>query len=199
MNHINQLEKIKQIEKEYDKKLYSCGGEFYRSTEAKTLAKKQKTITKKYLKNNSKDYLRKGALLYGLGFNDIETESNDIKQICLLLGEGKYHEDKKNYATAVELYDRANTLFFNVHRDELDYNQRVYNDGADYGEQVTEKRLRICANKLLKEKVKELESKAKELEKINPTESINLYNELKNLNPGLKKYDKRIMICKKKL
>jgi len=199
MDYMIQLEKVKQIEKEYDEKLYSRGEKFYRSKEAKALARKQKNAIDKYLKKNPKDFLRKGALIYGIGFNDIEDQSSDVQNICLLLGEGKYFEDKKLYAKAVELYDEANKLFFRVHRAELEYNQRVYNNGAAYGEQVTEKRLRICANKLLKEEIKELEFKAKNLENINPSEAINLYDKLNKINPGLKKYNNRIKVCKKKL
>lgn len=199
MVYMDQLKKVKQIEKEYDEKLYSSGEKFYKSKEAKALARKQKNAINKYLKMNPKDFLRKGALIYGIGFNDVEDQSSDVQNICLLLGEGKYFEDKKLYAKAVELYDKANVLFFKVHKNELDYNQRVYNNGAEYGEQVTEKRLRICANKLLKEEIKELEFKAKNLEKVNPTEAIKLYDELNKINPGLKKYNNRIKMCKKKL
>lgn len=199
MEYMDQLEKVKKLENEYDEKLYASGEKFYRSKEAKTLARKQENATKQYLKKNPKDFLRKGALIYGLGFNDIEDQPYDVQKICLLLGEGKYFEDKKLYAKAVELYDEANTLFFKVHQAELDYNQRVYNNGAAYGEQVTEKRLRICAKKLLKEEIKELEFKAKNLEKINPGEAIQLYEELNELNPGLKKYNNRIKMCNKKL
>ena len=50
-----------------------------------------------------------------------------------------------------------------------------------------------------KQKIKDLETKAKELEKTDPKQAIEIYNELNLLNPNLKKYDKRIEILNKKI
>lgn len=47
--------------------------------------------------------------------------------------------------------------------------------------------------------IKISEAEAKELELTDPSEAIKKYEELNILNPGLKKYNKRIEICKKKL
>ena len=62
----------------------------------------------------------------------------------------------------------------------------------ELGEQVTEKRLRITKNKLIRREIKKMEKEAKELEQTNPSEAIILYEQLNELKPGLKKYNKRI-------
>ena len=43
-----------------------------------------------------------------------------------------------------------------------------------------------------------MEKEAKELEQTKPSEAIILYEQLNELKPGLKKYNKRIEICKRK-
>ena len=58
-------------------------------------------------------------------------------------------------------------------------------------------RISVCEKALLKEKASKLELEAKELEKSDPAEAIEVYQELNVLKPGLKKYDKRIEICKR--
>ena len=57
------------------------------------------------------------------------------------------------------------------------------------------RRIRVCSKPL----IRELELEAKSLEKSNPREAIKIYKELNRLKPELKKYNKRIEICKKKL
>ena len=52
---------------------------------------------------------------------------------------------------------------------------------------------------IFREKTKEMEKEAKSLEETDPEAAIRLYEELNRLRPGLKKYDKRIKVCKSKL
>ena len=56
----------------------------------------------------------------------------------------------------------------------------------------------MCEIKNHRSKIKDLEIKAKEMEKTDPTQAIELYNKLNILNPNLKKYDKRIEKLNKK-
>lgn len=193
------LEKIMELEKHQEYKLNTGGERYYRSQQAKTDAKRLSDLIKKYLKQHSDDYLTTGCILLNhAAYYQDEASLNEI-QMFTLAGKGKFHEDQEEYENAIEYYSQANELFFKIYGDELEYNKRVYNDGAEYGEQVTEKRLRICKNKLFKKEINEMESEAKKLEKTNPSDAIKLYDKLNNLKPGLKKYNKRIEICKKKL
>lgn len=193
------LEKIIELEKHQEHKLNTGGERYYRSQQAKKDAKRLSDLIKKYKKQHPEDYITIGCILLNHAAYYQNQASSIEKELFTLAGKGKFYEDQNDFKKAIEYYNQANDLFFKIYGAELEYNKRVYNDGADYGEQVTEKRLRICKDKLAKEEIKEIENEAKKLEKSNPHEAIQLYNKLNNLKPGLKKYNKRIEICEKRL
>lgn len=193
----NKLDHIKKIEKNHNDKILKYGEQYYFSDEAKINGKKVYQSKKEYIKNNPTDFETIGADLFSTFLHMVDDESNEDKQIYRLMGEGKYNEDNENYERAILLYEQANNLFFKVHGNELKELERI--NGCKCGEQITEQRLRICKNKLNRQNAKLLEIEAKELENTDPERAIELYQELNRLKPGLKKYNKRIKICKNKL
>ena len=147
----NSLKYLKQLEKQHNDRLYSEGVDYYFSDEAKMNGKELYQRSKEYLKDNPKDFLHVGAHLFSRGFN-LEEESEKDKEIYILMGKGKYYEDLKDYEEAVKYYSEANRLFHEVHYFELKELEEDLPPGEKIGEQVTEKRLRICRKKLLKMK-----------------------------------------------
>ena len=145
------LEYLKKIEKQHNDRLYSEGADYYFSEEAKKTGKEVYNQTREYLKNNPEDFLLVGAHLFNRGFN-LEDESNKDKEIYILTGKGKYFEDLGEYEEAIKYYAEADKLFHKVHYWELKELEDDLPPGEEIGEQVTEKRLRICKKKLNKTK-----------------------------------------------
>lgn len=194
---MTEFEYIKQLETEHYHRIATEGETYYHSDEAKINGKRLYRLRKEYIKKHPTNYLLISAELFQTSFSSIEKLEEDDKQIYLLLGEGKYNEDRESYEKAIGLYEQANTLFFKKYGAEIKECEEF--NHAKCGEQLTEKRLRICKNKLFKKETKVLEEQAKELENSNPEEAIEVYNELNELKPGLKKYNKRIQVCQNKL
>jgi hypothetical protein len=190
-----ELEAIKKMEKEHYDKCLSA--KYYHSNKAKQAGKQIEALKKQYLQDNPNDYLTLGATVFQQQWNSVDEICQEDKNIYMLVGNGKCLEDKGLYHEAIPVYEEANKRFFKLHGDELKKIEEEIHHKLS--EQVPEKRLRICKNKLFKQECQKLEKQAKELEKTNPIEAIKVYEQLNQLKPGLKKYNKRIQICENKL
>ena len=176
-------EMIKRLEKSRIKSYLLKG--YYQTDEYKKEKEFLKNAQKEYLENNPTDFLLRGAIEYGISLSSAYNSSEDMKSLLTLSGNGKYLEEKGEYESAISVYEEANKL-----------DKKIF---PNANQPKMEKRIEICNKKIKKQKIKELETKAKELEKIDPIQSIGLYSELNKLNPNLKKYDKRIEILNRKI
>ena len=166
---------------------------YYGSPESKEEFREFNNEVDNYLKNNPKDFITRGANYVGYKLEFIFYTSEDEANLMALLGEGLYYEqDLEDYNKAIETYrvlDRLNNI---VMKDEI-AELKKHDPTRDYLYSANAKqRIEICQNKIRRAEIKELEAEAKELEETNPTEAIKKYEELNKINPGLKKYDKRI-------
>lgn len=161
------------------------GSSYYKFEEAINEREYIREFKKEYLKNNPTDFLLMGTKVYGGSWVYLTTASEEYKEMFIFAGHGKYLEDKGDYREAISFYEKASEIEKNFH---------------DYlNEPRVNKRIEICNNKIKREQIKDLEAKAKELEKIDSVQAIELYNKLNILNPNLKKYNKRIEIINKKI
>lgn len=196
MSQQEKLDYIKTLEKDHENKLYSQGESYYFSEEAKILGRKINELKKEYIKEFPQDFLTVGANIHHGYDNGMPSGEQEILK---LTGEGKYYEDLGEYEKAINYYQDAYDLTMQVCGDEI---QELIDENGPGEYLYTAKinqRIRVCKKAILKDKTTKLESEAKSLEKTNPSEAIKIYEELNRLKPGLKKYDKRIDICKKKL
>ena len=142
------------------------------------------TAKKEYLEKNPTNFLLIGTNVFGKNWSSLCSESEEMKTLLTLTGEAKYLEEMENYKKALSVYEEANKI-----AKKIDYYR---------ASTIIDKRMSVCNNKIKKQEIKDLENKAKELEKTEPAQAIELYNELNILNPNLKKYNKRIEILNKK-
>ena len=156
-----------------------------------------KRLKEEYLEENPQDYEIIGADLMQTFWFATDTATPEDKQIYKVVGEARYHELNNNYKEALRLYEIGNNLFFKAHGAELKEIEREA--GKKLAPQVTEQRIEVCKTMIFREKTKKMEKEAKSLEETDPEAAIRLYEELNRLRPGLKKYDKRIKVCKNKL
>lgn len=174
---------IKQEEKFYIKHNIIKG--YYQSEEYKADKETLTTAKKEYLENNPKDFLLMGTKIYSRRWSELYRQSKEELELLANCGGGRYLEDQERYEDAIFVYERANKI-----AKELYPNKE---------ETLVDKRIKVCENKINKQQIKQLEAKAKELEKTEPAKAIELYDKLNVLNPNLKKYDKRIEILSKKV
>lgn len=187
------LDRLKKRENTQYEKMQNKN--YYFSDESKIKGKQIYEDKKSYVKNNPTDFLTVGANIHGVLWDAIDEFPANEQKIFSLTGEGKYYEDKKEYEKAIKLYKKADDLTMRVCRKDIQQLIREKGPGDYLYTRKIRQRIRVCQKPL----IKKMELNAKELEKINPAEAIELYNELNRLKPGLKKYDKRIEICKKKI
>ena len=161
----------------------SLDHEYYQTNAYKEEQNFIKAAKKEYLEKHPTNFLLLGA--DGASWFSCYTDIEDMKSLRILNGKGKFFEEQEEYEQAIliyqEAYDLEKKIFPNANRNQI------------------ENRIKVCNNKIKKRKIKELEVKAKELEKIDPAQAIGLYDELNILNPNLKKYNKRIEILNKKI
>ena len=138
-----------------------------------------------YLENRPTNFLIYGTKVFNRSWCLLYKEHEEVRDLISLAGEAKYYEDNGDYEKALAVYEKA------LARDMELYPHKPTS-------QIT-KRIEVCQNKIRKQQIKDLEAKAKSLEKEDPVKAIDLYNELNILNPNLKKYDKRIEILSKKI
>lgn len=196
-----ELEKIKLKEKRNDERVRQESEKYYWSEEAKQKAKEIKTEKQAYLQENPTDYLIRGVDFHQFFWYAID-ESIPVseQEIFILTGKGLHEEyDNENYNEAIRYYQEADDLTMKICADDIQELIKEYGPGDYLYTAKLRQRVRVCEKRLLSSKCKKLEKEARELEKTNPEGAINIYNELNILKPGLKKYDKRIELCRKKL
>ena len=167
--------------------------DYYWSDEAKEDAHRLKAELRNYLDNHPKDYVIRGAELYGCLWEYTDRIPIDEKEILRLIGMGYYHEkDLNDYPEAIKIYNKALKLTWDTIGDELEELIEEHGEGDYLYVATIKQRIRVCENIIHRAKVKELEAEAKALEETNPKEAIKKYEELNEINPNLKKYNKRI-------
>ena len=185
-----ELEELMQKQTNFYDKLGNK--EYYGSEQSKKDAEELKKEIAKYLEDNPKDYIVRGAKLTGTFMDYTKRVPDDELEIIELLGKGSYYEDMKDYPKAIEVYKEAYKLTGIVFKEEIDELIREYGERDYLYQGKARNRIRVCENIIKRNEIKELEAEAKALEETNPTEAINKYNELNKINPNLKKYNKRI-------
>lgn len=195
--HETKLENIKKIENMDNTRAWNEGENYHFSDEARDNYYTIKQLKEEYLEENPQDYEIIGADLMQTFWFATDTATPEDKQIYKVVGEARYHELNKNYKEALRLYEIGNKLFFKAHGAELKEIEREA--GKKLAPQITEQRIEVCKTMIFREKTKKMEKEAKSLEETDPEAAIELYEELNRLRPGLKKYDKRIKVCKNML
>lgn len=186
-NYLNELKKKESIEND---KMYKES--YYFSDEAKNNAHEIRREKDEYLNNNPKDFVTRGVNLYGMLWEYSDRAPAEERKIFELTGMGLYYEDQDKYERAIEFYREADNLTMEFLKDEIDELIMEHGEGDYLYTAKLRQRVRVCETKIFRGKVKKLETEAKELEETNPKEAIEKYNELNKINPGLKKYNKRI-------
>ena len=102
------LLELKQLEEQYMKGKLS-----------KTKKKQLDKYWKQYLKENPADFETRGLLSYNQWFWLDTPPSQKERKLLKLLGEAEYNEEKNNLEKAVQLYDQANIVYFQLYGDEL--------------------------------------------------------------------------------
>lgn len=169
--------------------------EYYFSEESKSKSKQLYHDKKEYVKNNPEDYKIVAAQLFQVLWDYVDELPSEEREIFTLTGKGKYYEDRGEFEKAIDYYQKADDLTMKVCRNDIQELIRDHGPGDYLYCAKIRQRIRVCQKPL----IKEMEIEAKELEKSNPLKAIEMYGELNRLKPGLKKYDKRIEICKRKL
>ena len=198
MTQNEKLSHIQQLEEEHNSKLRTNGEKYYFSEEAKNTGQKIYSLKKEYVKETPNDFITTGANLFNQSWNHQETPRTDLK-IFELVGEGLSYEKNEEYEKAIGFYEKANKITLTEFKEEIEELIESNGPGDYLFTRKINQRIRVCKKKLLRIEINKLESEAKSLEKDDPVKAISVYDELNRINPGLKKYDKRIDICKKKI
>ena len=192
-----ELEELIAREHEQDSKMYTEG--YYFSEEAKIKGKQIYEDKKQYLVDHPDAYDVKGASIIGLFWYALDELPDEEKKIYTLTGKGKYLEEQGKYEEAIKIYQEADNLTLKLKAKEIKELTLELGEGDYLHCAKIRQRIRVCKNNILREKTKKLEEENKSLEKSNPVKAIEIYNQLNELKPGLKKYNKRIEICKKRI
>jgi len=189
-SHLNNIELDEIIKREKEQFSKMCDEEYYFSEESKIKGKQIYADKKQYLIDHPDDFDMKGASIFSTLWSAIDEIPPEEREIYTLTGKGKYIEEQGNYEEAIKIYKEADKLTLKVCADE------IQNLTKEHGERdwlycaKIRQRIRVCKNNLLRDKTKKLEVEAKELEKTNPSKAIEIYHQLNELKPGLKKYIK---------
>lgn len=146
---------------------------YYFSDEAKQEGKLLNEMINNYFKENPKDFLYRGANYMGLILSYVVDQSKEQQQIYIYAGQGLYEQENGNIEEALKYYQKSSDLSRIVHA-------KDYKEYGGYPK--TDDKIHVCKNILRSNKIKEIESKAKSLEKENPKEAIKLYQESIQLN-----------------
>lgn len=120
--------------------------EYYWSEEAKTTGKQIDKNIKEYIENNPEEFTIRGAKHYKLL---IDACHNEDKEIYTLTGMGLHEEqDNKNYAKAIEYYQKAYDLCIEIHRDQISELKANNGDGEFLHCFNLARRIRVCNGKL---------------------------------------------------
>lgn len=193
------LEYIKNLEKTHDIKVRSQGEKYYFSEEAKIRGKKISQLQREYIEEYPTDFLYSGASLFQFMWPYVDELPSVEKEIFILVGKGRFNENSEDYVKAIEFYQKADDLTMDALYDEIQELIKENGPGDYLYTAKIRQRINVCEYKILKNKTVPLELKAKELEKENPKGAIEIYHQLNELRPGMKKYDKRIKFCQDKI
>lgn len=193
----NELKELVDREEEQFTKM--ANEEYYFSEESKIKGKQVYEDKKQYLIHHPDDFDRKGASIFGILWSAIDDIPKDERKIFTLTGKGKYIEEQGDYEEAIKVYQEADALTLKVCAKDIQELTKQYGEKDWLYCAKIRQRIRVCENNILRDKTKKLEEKAKKLEKTNPSGAIEIYNQLNELKPGLKKYNKRIEICEKRI
>lgn len=193
----NELEELVNREEEQFTKM--ANKEYYFSEESKIKGKQVYEDKKQYLIDHPDDFDRKGASIFGILWSAIDDIPKEERKIFTLTGKGKYIEEQGDYEEAIKVYQEADALTLKVCAKDIQELTKQYGEQDWLYCAKIRQRIRVCQNNILREKTKKLEEEAKKLEKTNPSQAIEIYNQLNELKPGLKKYNKRIEICEKRI
>lgn len=141
-------------------------------------------------------YIFKGLEVFQLIEDMAYMSSPEDLEVYRLTGMAKELEEQGNYKEAIELYTKADEIYYPLHKDEMEELSKEYGEGDYLLHARLKNRIHYCNTSINLIRIKELETKAKQLEETNPKEAIKIYEELNILKPGLKKYNKRIKACK---
>ncbi len=186
------LDQLKKREDDQYTKMRSS--DYFFSEESKIKGKQIYQDKKEYVKNNPKDYDIVAAQIFQVLWNRVDKLPSEERKIFTLTGKGKYYECLGEYEEAISYYQQADDLTMEVCKEDIEELVKNHGPGDYLYCAKIRQRIRVCQKPL----IKDMELEAKELEKNNPSEAIKIYQELNRLKPGLKKYDKRIEICKRK-
>lgn len=184
-------EKLINKEKVLNDKLWNKN--YYGSEESKAEFKELKEEKEEYFKNNPKDFIYRAVEFYKLNWSYLEAKPNKERdKILELVGMGLYYEELGEYDKAIEMYNQSININEETFKNEITDLKNEHGDGNYLYSGKAMERIEVCKGYIERNKIKELEAEAKELEETNPKEAIKKYENLNKVNPGLKKYDKAI-------
>ena len=191
------VEELIQKEAKLHKKLWNK--EYYGSEESKKEFKELKSEINTLLEENPKEYVVRGAKVCGMLMEYTNRVPKEELDIIELLGKGSYYEEIEDYQKAIEIYKEADKLAGVVMKEEIAQLTKEHGKGDYLYQAKARQRINICESTIKRNEIQELEAEAKALEETNPAEAIELYNKLNEINPNVKKYNKRIEILEKRL
>ena len=196
-NELTELDELKIKQSEQFKKMQN--EDYYFSEESKTNAHEINKEKDEYLKNNPEDFVTRGVNLYNMLWEYSDRVPPEEVKIFELTGKGLYYEDQEEYEKAIEYYQEADDLTMDFLKDEIEELIKENGEGDYLYTAKLRQRIEVCEHRIFRKIYKIMEVQAKELEKTDIQGAINKYKLLNILNPGLKKYDKRIEILERKL
>lgn len=190
---MTELDKLKNIEIDLHYKMGAEDG-YYGSEISRVEFRTLKSYQRDYIKRNPTDYKTRGAEASSFLWRTVDVDMPDEEvEIYTIIGKGLYYEqDLEDYEKAIEIYQKAYDLAWIFLKDELEEIIKERGDGDYLMTGYIVGRMNACKHKILRAEIVKLEAEAKEMEEINPTEAIKLYEKLNEINPNLKKYNKRI-------
>lgn len=190
---MTELDKLKNIQIDLYYKMWGEDG-YYGSEISKDEFRTLKSYQRDYINQNPTDYKTRGAEASPFLWRAVDVQLPDEEvEIYTIIGEGLYYEqDLEEYEKAIEIYQKAYDLCWTYFKEDLEELIKEHGEGNYLWTAKIVTRINVCKNKILRPKIKKLESEARKMEEINPTEAIKLYEKLNELNPNLKKYNKRI-------
>lgn len=191
-NQMTELDKLKNIEIDLHYKMGAVDG-YYGSDISRVEFRKLKAYQRDYVKRNPTDHQSRASLIYHKLWRQIDLLPKEEKEIIIQTGKGLYYEDYlEEYEKAIEEYQKAYDLCWIYFKEDLEELIEEMGEGDYLWTATIVGRINACKHRIFRAKVVKLEAEAKEMESIDPKQAIIKYEELNELNPNLKKYNKRI-------
>lgn len=189
---MTELDKLKNIQIDLEYKLGTEEG-YYGSEISRVHFRKLKDYQRDYVKRNPTDYKSRGSLFFPYLWRQVDIFPFEEQEIITTYGKGLYYEeDLEEYEKAIEIYQKGYELCWIVFKDDLEEIIRERGEGNYLWTGKFVARIDSCKHRILRAEIVKLEAEAKEMEEIDPKEAIKLYEKLNEINPNLKKYNKRI-------